>query len=121
MDIDFSNIKLDLLNPKNELQYQLYKCTLSLKQLADQLISFVTRAVESFLEAAKPVIRYLAKEARINPLIISREFAVAASFYPRLAYLACHAKKKRVRKKNVVRLYRIGCDILKRGCECVDS
>jgi hypothetical protein len=88
-EIDYKDAGVDIENPKNELQYQLYKCTLTLEQIVGELLPWL-------LKIADGIIKTL------------------SALYPRVSYLARHAKKKRVRKKNITRLYKIGLEILKK-------
>jgi len=114
-EIDLSSFDLDLSDQKNALQYQLYKRSLAMQQIADQVVPAVAKVVSDFLKAVRQAIRMLAGKIRIYNLMDSEEYSLAASLYPRLAHLAQHAKKERVRKKNITRLFRIGCDILEKG------
>ena len=84
-------MQFDLANPKNGLQYQ----------LADQLAHELRRVVHVFTESFKPVIEYF------------RLVDIGEKANPKVAHLAYHAKKNRVRVKNLKRLYRIGCLIEK--------
>ena len=88
-EIDYKESGVDIENPKNELQYQLYKCTLALEQIAGELLPWLLRTTDVFIKTL-------------------------SALYPRVSYLARHAKKKRVRKKNITRLYKIGSEILKK-------
>lgn len=90
-------MQLDLDNPKDNLQYQLYKVQLTLEQLASQIASAMTDIYADLLREYQ------------------RLQEIGAKANPKVAYLAYHAKTQRVRIKNLKRLYKIGCLIEKRG------
>lgn len=89
-EIGYKESGVDIENPKNELQYQLYKCTLVLEQIAGKLLPWLLKTADGIIKTLSVL-------------------------YPRVSYLARHAKKKRVRKKNITRLYKIALEILKKG------
>lgn len=113
-EIDFKEAGVDIENPKNELQYQLYKCTLALEQIVGKLLPWLLKTADGIIKTFKPLIHYPSNDIRLNYMICSKEFETASALYPRVSYLARHAKKKRVRKKNITRLYKIGSEILKK-------
>lgn len=113
-EIDYKESGVDIENPKNELQYQLYKCTLALEQIAGELLPWLLKIADGIIKTFKPLIHYLSNDIKLNNMICSKEFETASALYPRVSYLARHAKKKRVRKKNITRLYKIGSEILKK-------
>lgn len=113
-EIDYKEAGVDIENPKNELQYQLYKCALVLEQIAGELLPCFLKIAERIIKTFKPLIHCLSNDIRLNNMICSKEFETASALYPRVSYLARHAKKKRVRKKNITRLYKIGSEILKK-------
>jgi hypothetical protein len=98
---------LNLDDPKNQLQYQLYKVTL---------------AVEVFVEALKPALNHIAESINkaftpiVNGIIeYERLINLGANENPHVAYLATHAKTRRAKKKNLKRLYKLGRKMKKRG------
>ena len=102
------NLNLDafyLNDPKNRLQYQLYKTQLSFEQFADMLIPVVKRLSENLMQIIKPTLDAFCEYQRI--------IGIGAKANPKLAYLACHAKKSRARTKNLTRLYKLGLHIEK--------
>ena len=113
-EIDYKEAGFDIENPKNELQYQLYKCTLVLEQIAGELMPWLLKTADDIIKTFKPLIHYLSNDIRLNNMICSKEFETASALYSRVSCLARHAKKKRVRKKNITRLYKIGLEILKK-------
>lgn len=94
-------MQFDLDNPKNNLQYQLYKVQLALEQLASRLVPVLTDAIKSFVAGVTPYIDYWHEYQRLQEL--------GAKANPKVAYLAYHAKTQRARIKNLKRLYKIGC------------
>ena len=84
----------------------------SLKQLATTLRESVEITLDILIPSAKRLGRYMSEKWKWHRITHSIEYKTAAKQYPKLAYLARHAKKKRVRKKNIKRLYQIGDDIL---------
>ena len=90
----------DLNDPKDPLQFGFYKVQLALEQLCDTVIPVVTatakRLVDIFTPVANAVLEY------------QKAIDLGAEINPHIAYLAFHAKKKRVREKNLKRLYRLG-------------
>ena len=102
-----SDIQFDLDNPKNSLQYQLYKVQLVLEQLARRLVPVLTDAIKSFVASVTPYVDFMREYQRLQEL--------GAKANPKVAYLAYHAKTQRARIKNLKRLYKIGCLIEKRG------
>lgn len=95
-------MQFDLDNPKNGLQYQLYKVQLALEQFANRFVSKLTETINSFVAAVTPYIEY----QRLQEL--------GAKANPKVAYFAYHAKTQRARIKNLKRLYKIGCLIEKK-------
>lgn len=100
-------MQFDLDNPKNGLQYQLYKVQLALEQLASRLAPVLTDAIKSFVANVTPYVDFMREYQRLQEL--------GAKANPKVAYLAYHAKTQRARIKNLKRLYKIGCLIEKRG------
>lgn len=98
----------NLNDPKSRFQYQLYKVTLALQDLATQIIPVLTETVQKFYTAIKPCLKTIRKEQRIAALKNSAEVWMASVRYKKLAHLARCSKKKRVRVKNLKRLYKLG-------------
>ena len=99
-------MQFDLDNPKNNLQYQLYKVQLALEQFAGQIVPALTELIKSFVAGVTPYIDYWHEYQRLQEL--------GAKANPKVAYLAYHAKTQRARIKNLKRLYKIGCLVEKR-------
>ena len=100
-------MQFDLDNPKNSLQYQLYKVQLALEQLESRLVPALTDSIKSFVASVTPYVDFMREYQRLQEL--------GAKANPKVAYLAYHAKTQRARIKNLKRLYKIGCLIEKRG------
>ena len=100
-------MQFDLDNPKNSLQYQLYKVQLVLEPLASQLVPVLTDAIKSFVASVTPYVDFMREYQRLQE--------IGAKTNPKVAHLANHAKTQRARIKNQRRLYKIGCLIVKRG------
>ena len=97
-------MQFDLDNPKNSLQYQLYKVQLVLEQIVNQVTPLLSKITESFVKnVVDPYLEY----QRLQEL--------GAKANPKVAHLAYHAKTQRARIKNLKRLYKIGCLVEKRG------
>ncbi len=88
MDNSLKHTQFDLENPKNALQYQCYKTSLSIQMLFDNLTPAIKQLTTVLSEFAQKL--------------------TAAEHYPRIAHLASHAKKRRVRLKNLRRLQKLG-------------
>ena len=93
-------MQFDLDNPKNSLQYQLYKVQLVIEQLASRLVPVLTDAIKSFVASVTPYVDYMLEYERLQEL--------GAKANPKIAYLAYHAKTQRARIKNQRRLYKLG-------------
>ena len=100
-------MQFDLDNPKNSLQYQLYKVQLVLEQLASRLGPVLTDAIKSFVASVTPYVDFMREYQRLQEL--------GAKANPKVAYLAYHAKTQRARIKNQKRLYKLGYLAEKRG------
>ena len=110
------NLNLDspcLSDPKNQLQYQFYKVSLALQSMAAEVIPALTETVKKFCAAIKPCLKAIRKARRVSELENSPEVWMASIRYKKLAHLARHSKKKRVRIKNLKRLYKLGLHIEK--------
>lgn len=94
-------MQFDLDNPKNSLQYQLYKVQLVLEPLASRLVPVLTDAIKSFVASVTPYVDFMREYQRLQEL--------GAKANPKVAYLAYHAKTQRARIKNLKRLYKLGC------------
>ena len=96
-------MQFDLDNPKNGLQYQLYKVQLAFERFASQIVPALTKLIKPFVTS----VDYMLEYQRLQEL--------GAKANPKVAYFAYHAKTQRARIKNLKRLYKIGCLIEKRG------
>ena len=96
-----------LNNPKNRLQYQFYKLSLALTEYGHDVVSVLKPAIETLTKCITTFSNCAQEYQRLVNL--------GAEKNPRLAFLAFHAKKQRIRNKNLKRLYEIGCLIEKRG------
>ena len=85
-------MQFDLDNPKNSLQYQLYKVQLAFEQCADQIVPVLTDAIKSFVASVTPYVDFMREYQRLQEL--------GAKANPKIAYLAYHAKTQRARIKN---------------------
>ena len=83
----------DLENPKNIVQYYLYKMELAMQECGD--------AIANLLNELAATINTLI------PAIVEAWKHITKSYFPRIAFLAYHAKKARARKKNKSRLFRL--------------
>ncbi len=94
-----ANVKtLDLKNPKNELQYQLYKLQLIMEQFVTDFIPAIVEIITENIQA-----------------IVDFYKAIAKTYFPKVAHLAFYAKKAKTRKKNTKRLYRLLKSLFKPG------
>ena len=93
-------MQFDLDNPKNSLQYQLYKVQLVLEQLASRLVPVLTDAIKAFVTSVTPYVDFMREYQRLQEL--------GAKANPKVAHLANHAKTQRARIKNQKRLYMLG-------------
>lgn len=82
-------------------------------EFAAEALAAATKVVKTVLTAVSELVKINKKEMKILIIKNSKEYGIAANQYPKLAHLALHAKKKRVRIKNIKRLYKLGEDILK--------
>ena len=88
MDVNLNLDSLCLSDPKNQLQYQFYKVSLALQSLAAEIIPVLKNSPEVWMASVR---------------------------YKKLAHLARCSKKKRVRVKNLKRLYKLGQRIEKKA------
>lgn len=93
-------MQFDLDNPKNSLQYQLYKVQLAFEQFAGQIVPALTGLIKSFVASVTPYVDFMREYQRLQEL--------GAKANPKIAYLAYHAKTQRARLKNQRRLYMLG-------------
>lgn len=93
-----------------------YAACESLREAGIQFVKATARCVEAIrndlIPSLKRLGKYMNEKWKWVRIAHSIEYKTAATQYPKLAHLARHAKKKRVRKKNTKRLYQIGDDIL---------
>ena len=113
MDVNLNLDSFCLSDPKNQLQYQFYKVSLALQSLAAEIIPALIETVKKFYAAVKPCLKAIRKARRVSELENSPEVWMASIRYKKLAHLAHHSKKKRVRIKNLKRLYKLGLRIEK--------
>ncbi|MEE0874156.1 MAG: hypothetical protein UIH27_11945 [Ruminococcus sp.] len=86
-----------------------------LNEVAEAFHKFATAVAEAFRNFIEQLVptcqrlaRILAKDQAIILLTVPPEVQRAAPKYPKLWHLARYARKKRVRKKNLKRLYKLG-------------
>lgn len=113
MNVDLTLEAINLDDPKNRLQYQFYKVSLALQDLATQIIPTLTETIQKFTVSIKPCLKAIRKRQRVATLKTSPEVWMASVGYKKLAHLARCSKKKRVRVKNLKRLYKLGLHIEK--------
>lgn len=99
---------LCLDDPKNRLQYQLYKLSLVFTEFGFNVRSALNPAIDSLINSLNPFLNEYQ-----NPFLneYQRLVNLGAENNPRIAFLAYHAKKQRIRNKNLKRLFNIGCRI----------
>lgn len=71
-------------------------------------INAIIEALKNVAEALRPLVKYQMKQNNYILMMMSEEYQTAAKHYPKLNYLALCAKKRRVRIKNIKRLYKLG-------------
>lgn len=84
----------DLGNPKNMVQYYLYKMELAMQECGDAIANLINELATT-INTLIPVI------------VEAYEKIIAKTCFPRIAFLAYNAKKARTRKKNKARLFRL--------------
>ena len=62
------NVQFDLDNPKNNLQYQLYKGQLALEQLVSRIVPVLTEAIKSFVASVTPYVDFMREYQRMQEL-----------------------------------------------------
>lgn len=85
------------------------------EQLSQELIEVLKPAINAIIEVLKnvaedlrPLVKYQMEQNNYILMMMSEEYQTAAKHYPKLNYLALCAKKRRVRIKNIKRLYKLG-------------
>ena len=85
------------------------------EQLSQELIEVLKPAIHAIIEALKnvaealrPLVKYQLEQRNYIQMMMSEEYQTAAKQNPKLNYLALCAKKRRVRIKNIKRLYKLG-------------
>ena len=91
----------DLLQVAEKLSQELFE---ALKPA----INAITEALKNVAEALRPLVKYQMKQNNNILMMMSEEYQTAEKHYPKLNYLALCAKKRRVRIKNIKRLYMLG-------------
>ena len=71
-------------------------------------INAITEVLKNVAEALRPLVKYQMKQNNYILMMMSEEYQTAAKQNPKLNYLALCAKKRRVRIKNIKRLYKLG-------------
>lgn len=84
------------------------KLSLELLEVLKPAINAITEVLKNFVEALRPLVKYQMKQNNYILMMMSEEYQTAAKHYPKLNYLALCAKKRRVRIKNIKRLYKLG-------------
>jgi len=84
-----------------------------IKSIADG----IAKLLPAFIDTFKSIIRDLRvnallrdyyREQKYRAMKNSMYFCKAAKRYPKLKHLAIHGKKRRIRRKNIKRLYKLG-------------
>lgn len=84
------------------------KLSQELLEVLNPAINAIIEVLKNFAEALRPLVKYQMKQNNYILLMMSEEYQTAAKHYPKLNYLALCAKKRRVRIKNIKRLYMLG-------------
>ena len=71
-------------------------------------INAITEVLKNVAEALRPLVKYQMNQNNYILMMMSEEYQTAAKQNPKLNYLALCAKKRRVRIKNIKRLYKLG-------------
>ena len=86
-----------------------------LLQVAERLCEVLTQAINAIIEVLKSVaealrslVKFWLEQRNYIQMMMSEEYQTAAKQNPKLNYLALCAKKRRVRIKNIKRLYKLG-------------
>ena len=81
------------------------------KELCEALapaIKAIIEVLKSVAEALRPLVKFQLEQRNYILMMMSEEYQTAAKQHPKLNYLALCAKKRRVRIKNIKRLYMLG-------------
>ena len=71
-------------------------------------INAITEVLKNVAEALRPLVKFQLEQRNYILMMMSEEYQTAAKQHPKLNYLALCAKKRRVRIKNIKRLYMLG-------------
>ena len=71
-------------------------------------INAIIEVLKNVAEDLRPLVKYQMEQNNYILMMMSEEYQTAAKHYPKLNYLALCAKKRRVRIKNIKRLYKLG-------------
>ena len=91
----------DLLQVAEKLSQELFEA------LAPA-INAITEVLKNVAEDLRPLVKYQMNQNNYILMMMSEEYQTAAKQHPKLNYLALCAKKRRVRIKNIKRLYKLG-------------
>ena len=91
----------DILQAAEKLSQELFE---ALKPA----INAINEVLKNVVEALRPLVKYQMNQNNYILMMMSEEYQTAAKHYPKLNYLALCAKKRRVRIKNIKRLYKLG-------------
>lgn len=78
------------------------------QEFSEQLVKVCKTFNRNMSIILRRIEKYTIEQQMLLSMVSSKEYKIAAKEYPKLAHLASRAKKKRVRKKNIKRLYRLG-------------
>lgn len=84
------------------------KFSQELLEVLNPAINAITEVLKYFAEALRPLVKYQMNQINYIRMMMSEEYQTAAKHYPKLNYLALCSKKRRVRIKNIKRLYKLG-------------
>ena len=77
-------------------------------EVLTQAINAIIEVLKSVAEALRPLVKFWLEQRNYIQMMMSEEYQTAAKQHPKLNYLALCAKKRRVRIKNIKRLYMLG-------------
>ena len=77
-------------------------------EVLTQAINAIIEVLKSVAEALRPLVKFWLEQRNYIQMMMSEEYQTAAKQNPKLNYLALCAKKRRVRIKNIKRLYMLG-------------
>ncbi len=95
----------------NNIQQAIDRFNEALYQLGMAATKAVTDVLQPLATALHLATKYHLELKRTFLMATSEECRLAMKKYPKLKHLALHAKKRRVRKKNLKRLYKLGLRI----------